>query len=183
MLTSTLTSTDGQDQNISLTKYHYHYLGQLEGDFDSFNRRAGLPDEVVETLRRLHLLAKNCSRPYHFLQSYLLKSFIEFLLKIPEGLIPSYFAQRLCIGLNDQAIRTHLKSLPLENYCALRLISFFIKSVCFPDQNGNTWIRFDLIDRDVKICEALTPLPRDDRFKQIIITIFKDPSKYFIIKQ
>lgn len=163
-------------EDISLKKYHYRYLGALERDLDSFNRQAGLPVEIVEALHRLHILARHSQQPALFLRSPLLQDFVEFLLKMPEGLVPSYFASRISTGRSEQSIRSHLKTLPLENYCALRCVAFFIKSVCFSE---SVLIPFDVIDKATGLCEAMTPAPRDDRFKPILISIFKEPNKYF----
>lgn len=168
-------------KDISLKKYHYRYLGALERDLDSFNKQAGLPVEIVEALHRLHLLARHSSQPNLFLRSPILQDFLEFLLKMPEGLIPSYYALRICTGRSDQSLRGQLKTLPLENYCALRCIAFFIKSISFSDDK--ILIPFDAIDKATGLCEALTPAPRDDRFKPILLGIFKDPSKYFLLKK
>lgn len=171
------------EQEISLKKYHYRYLGALERDLDSFNRQAGLPVEIVEALHRLHILARHS--PNLFLRSPLLQDFVEFLLKMPEGLVPAYYALRICTGRSDQSLRGQLKTLPLENYCALRCIAFFIKSISFTEDEvtQKPRIPFDLIDKATGLCEALTPAPRDDRFKPILVNIFKDPSKYFQIKK
>lgn len=161
---------------ISLKKYHFRYLGALERDLDSFNRQAGLPVEIVEALHRLHILARHSQQPALFLRSPLLQDFIEFLLKMPEGLVPAYYAFRICAGRSEQAIRGQLKTLPLENYCALRCIAYFIKSVCFTEP---ALIPFEVINKSTGLCEAMTPAPRDDRFKPILINIFTEPNKYF----
>ena len=162
--------------DISLKKYHYRYLGALERDLDSFNRQAGLPVEIVEALHRLHILARHSQQSALFVRSPLLQDFVEFLLKMPEGLVPAYYASRICTGRSEQAVRGHLKTLPLENYCALRCVAFFIKSVSFSEPS---LIPFEVIDKSTGLCEAMTPAPRDDRFKPILINIFMEPSKYF----
>lgn len=164
---------------ISLKKYHYRYLGQLEKDLDSFNKRLGFPVEIGVALRHLRDLAHHSQQPALFLRSPLLQDFIEFILKIPEGLVPAYNAALICSGPNEDAIRAQLKYLPLENYCALRTVAFFMKSVSFTVDSDIQSVPFDLIDKATRICEALTPAPRDDRFKPIVIAIFKDPVAYF----
>ena len=164
---------------ISLKKYHYRYLGELERDLDSFNKRLGFPVEIGMALRHLRDLAHHSHQPGLFLRSPLLQDFIEFILKIPEGLVPAYNAALLCSGPNEDAIRAQLKNLPLENYCALRTISFFMKSVSFSLITDIHSVPFELIDKATRICEALTPAPRDDRFKPIVIAFFKDPMNYF----
>ena len=172
-------TNSSQEIEISLKKYHYRYLGALERDLDSFNRQTGLPIEICEALHRLHALARH-SPPALFLRSPLLKDFNEFLLKMPEGLVPSYYATRIVTGRNDPAIRRHLKSLPLENYCALRFIVIFVKSICF---NSIALIPFEEFEKATGLCEAITPTPRDDRFKPMLISIFKDPTKFFCTTQ
>lgn len=164
---------------ISLKKYHYRYLGELEKHLDSFNKRLGFPVEIGVALRYLRDLAHHSHQPALFLRSPLLQDFIEFVLKIPEGLVPAYNAALICSGPNEDAIRAQLKYLPLENYCALRTISFFIKSICFSVISDVHSVPFEMIDKATRICEALTPAPRDDRFKPILISIFKDPMLYF----
>lgn len=168
--------------DITLKKYHYRFLGALERDLDSFNKIAGFPVEIVEALNRLHQLAKFNGQL--FLRSPLLKDLIEFLLKIPEGLLPQYYASRIVTGRTDQNIRNHLKSLPLENYCALRCISFFFKTICFQSSTKDalSLIPFEAIDNSTNIIEALSPAPRDDRLKPLIIAIFSDPMRFFYSK-
>ena len=171
--------SNGNSTGISLKKYHYRYLGELERDLDSFNKRIGFPVEIGVALRHLRDLAHHFPQPGLFLRSPLLQDFIEFILKIPEGLVPAYNAALICSGPNEDAIRAQLKYLPLENYCALRTVSFFMKSVSFSVVADVHSVPFELIDKATRICEALTPAPRDDRFKPIVVAIFKDPMSYF----
>ncbi len=160
----------------SLTKYHYRFLGALERDLDSFNREAGLPAEVVEVLSQLYLLAQ---RQEMFLKSPLLAGVVEFLLKIPEGLIPTIYAARLCTSKMDRSVRGHLKTLPLENYCALKCLALFLKAVSFSQP---VLVPFELIESETGICEAITPAPRDDRFKPILVKIFIEPGDFFPVR-
>lgn len=161
-----------------LAKYHYRYLGALERDLDSFNREAGLPTEVVEVLSQLYLLAQ-AQRQEMFLKSPLLGNVIEFLLKIPEGLVPSFYAARICTSKMERSIRGHLKTLPLENYCALKCLVLFVKAVSF---SPTVLVPFESFQSETGICEAITPAPRDDRFKPILIKMFKEPSEYFPVR-
>lgn len=164
---------------ISLKKYHYRYLGALERDLDSFNRSAGLPFEVVEAFRRLLCLAKQLHlQPLLFCQSSLLRELVEFFLKIPEGLIPISNAWLIASACSDRLISRRLRTLAAENYFALRCIACFVKAICFNKEL--TLIPFEMIDQATGFCAALSPVPRDDRLKPILINIFKDPSKYFI---
>lgn len=172
-------SPNPNSSGISLKKYHYRYLGELQRDLDSFNKKLGFPVEIGVALRHLRDLAHHSHQPGLFLRSPLLHDFIEFILKIPEGLVPAYNAALICSGPNEDAIRAQLKYLPLENYCALRTVAFFMKSVSFSVVTDIHSVPFDLIDKATRICESLTPAPRDDRFKPIVIAIFKDPMGYF----
>lgn len=156
-----------------LSKYHYRHLGALERDLDSFNREAGLPAEVVEVLSQLYLLAQ---RPKLFLQSQLLADIAEFFMKIPEGLLPVAYASKICSSKSTQSIRGHLKSLPLENYCAFKCVAQFFKAVSFGEP---VLVPFEMIEAQTSICAAVTPAPRDDRFKLILLEIFMQPHKYF----
>lgn len=165
-------STNFSSSPILLAKYHYRFLGSLERDLDSFNHAAGLPSEVIEVLSRLLLLTRKTQNISLFLRSPLLSDFVEFLLKIPEGLVPTYYVSKLCSVKSDQSIRNHLKSLPLENYCALKCIAIFINSVNCGES----------VLRSTGICEVLTPAPRDDRFVPLIIKIFSNPSNFFPVK-
>lgn len=165
--------------SICLKKYHFRHLGELERDLDSFNKNLGFPVEIGVALRHLRDLAHHSPQPALFLRSPLLQDFIEFILKIPEGLVPAYNSALICSGPNEDAIRAQLKYLPLENYCALRTVAFFMKSVSFTVVTDIHSVPFELIDKATRICEALTPAPRDDRFKPIVTAIFNDPMIYF----
>lgn len=100
---------------ISLAKYHGRYLGAMERDVDSFNRQAGLPVEVVEALHRLD----RSREP----QPQLYAEVLGFLAGIPEGLVPGFFARKLGACRNDTTRRMVLAQLPVENFCALRLLA------------------------------------------------------------
>ena len=163
-------------EDFSLSKYHYRYLGALERDVDSFNRVAGLPIEVVDVLDKLILLACQGKDKSQFLKSQLLRDLIEFLLKIPEGLVPNNIATKISTSDSDSLIRMHLRKLCLENYCALRSIAFFIQIVSFTQP---ILIPFDSFGMETKICEVISPAPRDEQFKSTITKIFADPEKYF----
>lgn len=175
MITST---TPEENDPICLKKYHYRFLGALERDLDSFNCVTGMPVEVIETLRRLQILAQHSSQPALFLRSPLLQDFVGFLLKIPEGLIPVYFATRIVTGRSEQAVKGHIKTLAFENYCALRTIALFVHSISF---SNHIAVPFDVLDSATGLCEAISPAPRDDRLKPILMNIFKEPLKYFKI--
>lgn len=164
--------------DISLSKYNYRHLGALERDLDSFNRIAGLPVEIVEALHRLYTLVRSGDGAL-FLRSPLLDEFVEFLRRLPEGLVPRYYATRIVAGRTDQAIRAHLKTLPVENFCALRCVACFVRAVCFQAAPNGKAVSFETLDREKRLIEALTPEPRDDRFRPLLIRLFQDPARFF----
>ena len=73
------------------------------------------PVEVVEALHRLD----RSREP----QPQLYAEVLGFLAGIPEGLVPGFFARKLGACRNDTTRRMVLAQLPVENFCALRLLA------------------------------------------------------------
>jgi len=140
---------------ISLEKYHGRHLGAMERDLDSFNHQAGLPVEVVEAF---HLLDRD---PVP--EGLLYPEILDFVASIPEGLIPRYFARKLCACRNDTTRKMIILQLPLENFCALRMMAI--------------WATRNATKVDLsKLLKALTTT---DSLEEPLSRIFSNPHRFF----
>jgi hypothetical protein len=156
---------------IGLEKYHGKYLGALERDLDSFNRYAGLPVEVVEVMR---LLLKDHDAVA------MEDELLNFLVAIPESLLPSFFARKLETCRSDSARKLVIGQLPLENFCALRIVCIFFKTRVRGMEASDAQL---LADRYAKaICQmanANTNTNENNRLYQHLPRLLTQPQRFF----
>lgn len=163
------------DFKSPLCKFYYKHLGLLSIDTESFDTRAGLPKEVVQLMLSLRNLAH--SHPELFFRSPLLNDLIEFLRKIPEGLLPAYFVATINPSSSDQTIRSQLKKLPIENYLAFKNVAFFIHDISFSNNHQRSVLPFEEIERFTGICNVLTS--NHSGFKPVLMNIFNHPLTFY----
>lgn len=140
-------------------------------DPQAFNKTAGLPAVAVLTLQLLQSQA--IETPADFAKNAVLGEFFAYLRALPEGLIPVFFAEQ--VNNREKSLRECITQLPIENFCALRALAYFVHSICF--SRGE--VDFFQFERSVGLLDSLTQIPIREHFRFSLHDMFYFPAKYF----
>lgn len=155
-----------------LKRFEGKYLAEIElEDAATFNKTAGLPAAAVLTLQLLQTQA--IASPSDFTKNDMLNEFFSYLRALPEGLIPVFFAEQ--VNSREKSLRECIIQLPIENFCALRAVAYFVHSICF--SRGE--VDFFQFERSVGLLDCLTQISIREHFRFSLHDMFYFPAKYF----